>query len=440
MSRREVLGAAGTAMAAGAIAPITPLFDHPMLRAQNVSPNDKLVIGLIGCAGMGSANLDNLMRFADVEVAALCDVDSNRLGGDVKKVTDKYGKAPQTMKDYRQMLDRKDIDAVIIATPDHWHALNLIHAVEAGKDVFCEKPVSYDIVEAVYMAEAAKRFKRIVQVNTWQRSGKEFVNAIQYIREGKLGKVIGCRAWITDGFRAGRQQNQTPPNGLDYDMWIGPAKMVPYRPNHVHFNWRWFLNTGGGMTTDWGVHMMDIALLGMSKDQDIVMPVSCHAHGGNWAITNDDRTAPDTTEALYRFKNPDFTLQWSVKRDTLGAPGHCTEFIGADGRVVRVWRGGWQVLAPDGKELPKEEPHEGADHGRDFIDRVKDRKRPRADLASVAKTTICCHLANASLFAGETVRWDDAKQDLVGKPGRDTIAYAREYRKPYRLPVYRPGR
>ncbi|RYG26796.1 Gfo/Idh/MocA family oxidoreductase [bacterium] len=434
LSRREVLKRAGTVAAVGALAPLMPMAEAGTWRGGSQSPNDKLVLGLIGCGGMGSANMQNLMNFDDVEIAALCDVDSSRIPGDFESVEKKYGRRPDVYKDYRRILDRKDIDAVIIGTPDHWHALNLIHAAQAGKDSYCEKPLSHNIVEVVAMAAAVRRYNRVVQCGTWQRSSKEFTDAIDYVRSGKLGKVVQCRAWISDGFRAGRQSPSTPPSTLDYEMWTGPAALLPYAANHVHFNWRWFMNYGGGMTTDWGVHMMDIALLGMSKGQDLVMPTSVSAYGGQLAILDDDRTAPDVTEAIYKFEDPDFVMQWSVGRDHPGKDSHGTEFVSADGRTLRVWRGGWKVMDPDGKELPKEGTTNPPNHWRDFVDCVKTRTQPRASLASVAQTTTVCHLANVALYAGETVRWDNKKQDLIGKAGKETSAYRRRYRKGYSLP------
>jgi predicted dehydrogenase len=433
ISRRELLGKAGAVAVAGAAAPLLGAMDLREYARSRHSPNDKLIIGMIGCASMGTTNMRNLMRFDDVEVAALCDVDSARIPGDLKLVEEKYGRRPEVYGDYRRMLERKDIDAVVISTPDHWHALNLIHACQAGKDAFCEKPLSYDIVEAKRMTEAARRHGRVVQTGNWQRSTKEFTDAVAYVRSGKLGRVTLCRAWISDGTRIGRGTPSEPPESLDYDFWIGPAAMVPYQKNKVHWNWRWVMNTGGGLTTDWGVHMMDIALLGMAPDQDLPMPTSVAAVGGLWAITDDDRDAPDSVEAIYGFENPDFAMHWRVGRDNPGRPGHGTEWVAADGKTVRVWRGGWSVLAPDGKELPKEESEPVGDHWRNWVDCVKTRETPRADIASIAKSTIVCHLANAALMCGETVRWDPERMDLVGDAGRDTAAYHREYRKPWRL-------
>ena len=429
VTRRELLKRAGSAVVVGMAG--TSL---AMGSSKQQSPNDKLVIGLIGCGGMGASNMRSLMEFPDVEVAALCDVDTSRIPGDYNDVRKKYGRSPDVYSDYRSMLDRKDIDAVIIGTPDHWHALNLIHACQAGKDSYCEKPLSHNLVESVAMMRAQEKHQRIVQCGTWQRSSKEFTDALAYVKSGKLGKIVLCRAWISDGTRIGQKKASTPPDNLDYDMWVGPAKLLPYQDNKVHWNWRWVMNYGGGLTTDWGVHMMDIALLGMSKGQDLVMPKSVSCFGGQFALPDDDRDAPDTQEAIYKFEDPDFVMQWAVGRDHPGKPGHGTEFVSQDGKTLRVWRGGWTVLDADGKEIPKEESAGVGSHWRDFVDCVKTRKTPRADLRSVAQTTICCHLANIALYSGETVHWDNASWDLAGKAGRDTLQYRRPYRAPYKMP------
>jgi predicted dehydrogenase len=406
-------------------------------RPKNVMENDKIVFGMIGCGGMGMSNLRTFMQMPDVQVAAICDVDKGRFKNDHAEITKKMGVAPEMYEDYRKMLERKDINAIIVGSPDHWHALNLIHACEAGKDIYCEKPISYSIKEAQAMVAAQKHFKRVVQVGTWQRSTREFHNAIEYIRAGKLGKIVHCRAWIADGNGIGRGKVSAPPSDLNYDMWVGPAAMTPYQSNKVHYNWRWVMNTGGGLTTDWGVHMMDIALLGMSKGLDLPMPTSITATGGKYQYIDDDRDAPDTVEALLKFDDPDFVMNWSVLRDTPGKPGQGTEFVSADGRTLRVWRGGWEILDPSGKQLPKEDaaPQE-SNHWQNFVDCVQSRETPRADLASVAQTTTVCHLVNASMMSGETVKYSKAKGDIVGKAGKDTSAYNRPYRKGYTLKKY----
>jgi predicted dehydrogenase len=432
---------AAVGLAAGGALNLLPV--HPAEAASRPRrrplQNDKITIGLIGCGGMGSANMRTLMGKNEVEVVALCDVDDARVPKDAADVEKKYNKRPQVFKDYRKLLDRKDIDAVIVGTPDHWHALNLIHACEAGKDVYCEKPISHNIVEAKAMDAAARRFGRVVQVGTWQRSTREFVSAVEYVRSGKLGKVTTVRAWKTDEFRMGRHQPGAPvPAGMDYDLWLGPARHVPYIPNYVHFNWRWFLNYGSGMTGDWGVHMMDIGLLGMSPSTDLVMPVEVAAYGGKMAWPDDDRTAPDTHVSIMKFRNPDFVLHWETGRKSLdGGPDHGTEFIAADGKSLMVWRGGWVVRGADGKELPREEAPGVNDHWQNWLDCLRTRQAPRSNLSSMAQSTIVCHLANAALLGGESVRWDKTRMDLVGKAGRNTLSYAREYRKPWKLPVYK---
>lgn len=435
LSRRELLGRAGSLAGLGLTAGALPA--SAAEPARRTGANDKIVLGIIGCGGMGSANTRTFMGKPEIEVAAVCDVDEghmNALGSEVEK---KYGRKPEAFKDFRKLLERKDIDAVVIGTPDHWHALPLVLACEAGKDAYCEKPISHDITEARAMDGAVRHFKKIVQVGTWQRSNREFTDAVAYVRAGKLGKIVLARAWKTDTAVAGKETPSTAPSGLDYDWWTGPAAMVPYAPNHVHGNWRWFLNYGTGMTGDWGVHMMDIALLGLSKDTDLVMPTHVTSYGGRYAYPDDSRTAPDTVQSIMRFKDPEIVFHWETGRDHPGRPDHGTEFVSADGRTLRVWRGNWQILDSGGKELPKEQAPGTNDHWQNWIDCVKSREQPRSNLASMAQSTIVCHLANAALLAGETVTWDKAKMDLVGKAGKDTQSYYREYRKPWKLPMYK---
>lgn len=438
LSRREFMGATvAGAVASSSLAHAGTVAELLRPARRKVAASDKIVIGLIGCGGMGASNMRSLMQFDDVEVAAICDVDKQRMPGDFKSVQDKYGRPPKVFSDYRAMLEEKDIDAIIVGSPDHWHALNLIHAVEAGKDAYCEKPISHNITEARSMAAAAAHFNRIVQVGTWQRSTKEFTDAIAFARSGKLGKIVQVRAWINDGTRIGRAKPSTPPPTLDYDMWCGPAKMNPYQANKLHWNWRWVLNTGGGLTTDWGVHMIDIGLLGISEGNDLRMPTRISSVGGQYAFPDDDRDAPDTIESIMHFDDPAITLQWSVIRDHAGREGHGTEWITADGRIIRVWRGGWKIMDADGKDIPTEASEAPPSHWRNFLDCVKSRQQPRADIHSVMQTTVTCHLSNAALFCGETVHWDKKKMDIVGKAGKDTFSYNRHYREPYKLPIYK---
>lgn len=434
--KTSAITAAGLGLGANSLANMStePLLVRPKKKG---SPNDKVVMGLIGCNGMGAANMRNLMQFEDVEFAAICDVDESRMPNDIKSIEDAYGKKPEIFRDYRKMLERKDIDAVIIGSPDHWHALNLIHACEAGKDIYCEKPISHNFVEARSMMNAKAYHKRVVQVGTWQRSTKEFHDAIEYVRSGKLGRIVQIRAWASDGTRIGKGKVSAVPSTLDYDMWCGPAEMMPYQANKVHYNWRWIMNTGGGITTDWGVHMIDIALLGVSPGLDLVMPNKVTTVGGAWGIKDDDRNTPDSVESIMTFPDSELMLTWSLRRDHPGRDGNGAEFVSADGKTVRVWRGGWAIFDQDGKELPKEatNPFE-TNHWRNFIDCIKTREAPRADLHSVGQTTMVCHLSNMSLYSGKTVQFDKKKLDIVGKDGKGNLAYERKYRKGYTLKKY----
>ncbi len=439
ISRRELLTRAGTAAVAATTlaANVLPVHAEPTKRNKPVGANDKIVLGLIGCGGMGAQDMRTLMRKPEVEVAALCDVDAKRIPDDAAAVEETYNKKPAIYNDFRKMLERKDINGIIIGTPDHWHALNLVLACEAGMDCYCEKPISHDIYEAKAMDAAVKHFKKIVQVGTWQRSTREFTNAIQYIRSGKLGKIVTARAWKTDPFQVGKAMVTTPPANLDYDMWNGPAALMPYATNHLHSVWRWFLNYGTGMTGDWGVHMMDICLLGMSKDTDLVMPTEITTYGGKLAYPGDDRTAPDTVQSIMKFKDPDFVMHWETGRDYPGKPDHGSEFVSAEGKTLRVWRGGMKILDADGTDLGKAEAPETNDHWQNWLDCVKTREQPRSNLASMAQTTMVCHLVNASYLCGETVHFDKAKMDIVGRAGKQTQSYFREYRKAWKLPIYK---
>jgi predicted dehydrogenase len=452
ISRRELIGqsgrmAAGLGLAAaGWIESGVHAETVATSKTQRVSPNEKVVLGLIGSGGMGCANMYTLMGKPEVEVAAICDVDSSHLTEPVKNVEKKYGKLPAALKDFRRLLEMKEIDGVIIGTPDHWHALPMIMACEAGKDVYVEKPISHDIVEGQAMVRAARKYKRVVQVGTWQRSTQEFVDVIDYVRSGKLGKISVCRCWTLGNANVGKGPAQTPPASLDYDFWVGPARFEPYKPWRCHGQFRWFFNFAAGLTGDWGVHMIDIALLGMTQDDNnLPMPARIHTVGGKIICDpDDDRTTPDTQITTYQFNKPDgapdWLLQWEVRVGGQGldlGPGHGTEFIGQNARLM-VWRNDWHLWTPDGKPMDdQKKPSERRvnDHWQNWLDCIKSRETPRSGIYSMYQTTAVCHLANAAYLAGESLAWDNAKQTITTPAGRATQSYRREYRKPWNLPM-----
>lgn len=432
-SRREFLGR--SAAAVGLAAAGAEGFGVRPAAAQEPLPASKVpVMALIGCGGMGRANMNNFIG-KRIPIAAVCDVDESHLKATAEDVYKKQGKRPEEFKDFRKLLERKDIDAVIIGTPDHWHALPHIYACQAGKDIYLEKPISHNITEGRAMVAAARRNKTIVQVGTWQRSTGAFVDAVNYIRSGKLGRITTARAWKTDEFRMGKNSPKNPPASLDWDFWTGPAQLQPFTGKNGHFDWRWYWNYASGMTGDWGVHMMDIAFLGMSPGTDLVMPTEVSAYGGKLAWPDDDRTTPDTHLAIMQF--PGFVFQWETGRRPLDAThDNGTQFISADGTTLTVWRNDWALTDNRGKPLekPKETTFHGPDHWQNFLDCIVSREQPRSNIESMYQTTTICQLANAALLAGAPVKWDKEKDDIVGKTGKDTLPYRREYRKPWSLP------
>ena len=430
-TRRQFIGKSSATIAGVGLG----LSLSPRSFARAKGANEKIVLGLIGCGGMGRENMRQLMTRPGVEIAAICDVDETHLdkaSGDVTKVN---RPAPKRFRDFRQLLDQKDIDAVIIGTPDHWHAIPFIAACEAGKDIYCEKPISHDFIEAKAMLSAARHFKPVVQIGTWQRSMNHFQEAINFVRSGKMGKIAVCRAWnFNQNKSMGHPKPEPAPATLDYDFWLGPAPKTPYQSNRCHYSWRNFYEFGGGLMTDWGVHMIDIVLLAMQAD-----PIHVASSGGNFSI-DDDRSAPDTMQAIYQF--PKFTLNWEQRHDNQrgidGGRSHGSEFIGSKGTLI-VDRTDYQYFPADkDAELPPKCENTASTHWQNFLDCVKSRETPHSGIESMAHTTMLCHLGNISYQSGKTVQWDAAKWEIKNTSDvKHCMAYEREYRQPWKLKMYK---
>ncbi len=435
-TRRQFIG---TTSAAAAGLGLNLAFS-PRSFAQSKGANDKVVFGLIGCGGMGRDNMRRFMGLNGVEIAAVCDVDQAHMDQAAEDVVKAGRRAPKKIKDFRRLLEEKEITAVIIGTPDHWHAIPFIAACEAGKDIYCEKPISHSFVEAKAMRNAAKHFKTVVQVGTWQRGMKHFQDAIDFVRSGKMGDINMCRAWIVNAAdkpnsNIGKQSPQNAPAELDWDMWLGPARKVGYQPNRCHNNWRWFFDYGGGLMTDWGVHMMDIGFLALQNTD----PISVASAGGIFT-TRDDRDTPDTLLATYKF--PKFLMTWEHRfnngRGLDGGENHGVEFIGTNGSLI-VDRGGYKYF-PEKENAVQPPPLNRLEstHWQEFLDCVKSRKTPRSGIESMAKTTMLCHLGNIALQSGKTLRWDAKKQDVENHGDvKNCISYEREYRNPWKLKMYK---
>jgi predicted dehydrogenase len=400
LNRRAFLGTSAAWAAGYALADET----------KRVSSNDKVVVALVGCGGMGRDDLHDFMRLPDFEIAALCDVDPRQIQNamnDVKKAnrpTDKI----RTEKDFRRVVERKDIDAVIVGTPDHWHPYVLIAACANHKDVYCEKPLSHNIVEGRAMVNAARRNNRVVQIGTQQRSGKHFQDAVQYVRSGQLGHVYLCRTWITNRSEPneiGNPPDGVPPEGVDYDMWLGPAPKHAFNPNRFHHHFRWFFDYGNGLCNDWGVHLNDVILWGMN----VSAPLSVSAVGGKQEM-KDNSDTPDTLDVYYEY--PTFTHIYTVRRGrTLFGfydKSHGMEFQGTNGTLT-LDRDGWFVT-PQGNQITAER-HGGSEqhfaHVRNFLHCIRNRSEKTAsDIEAMHRATTTAHLANISYKIKRRVYWD----------------------------------
>jgi predicted dehydrogenase len=406
MNRREFLGASTLAVA-GLTAP------RADAGPKKVAANDKIAVALIGCGGMGNANLADFVKLPDFEVVALCDVDQGRFAG-AMKILEKAGRptnAVKTYEDYRKMIDeRKDLDCVIIGTPDHHHAYALIHACYGkggrGLDVYCEKPLSHNIVEGRAMVTAVRKQKRVCQIGTQQRSGQHFKDAVAYVQSGKLGHVYLCRTWITNNDKTdyGNPPDQPPPPGVNYDLWLGPAPERPFNPYRFHWNFRWWWDYGNGLCNDWGVHLNDIILWGMK----VQAPLAVFAQGGKFEM-RDISDTPDTLDVAYEY--PTFTHIYTVRRGVLhggfGGRTHGMEFQGTKATLT-LDRGGWVVTPADGGPP---ERHGGSEqhfaHVRDFLACLRDRDRkPASEIEDMHRATTTCHLANISVKLKRKVYWD----------------------------------
>ncbi|HJN18884.1 MAG TPA: Gfo/Idh/MocA family oxidoreductase, partial [Armatimonadota bacterium] len=231
-------------------------------QADKVAANDRIALGFIGIGGMGNGHLGGFLGNRRTEVLAVCDVDA----GHREAAANRVGDGCAQYADHRELLDRDDIDAVVIATPDHWHTLTSIHACQAGKDVYCEKPLTLTIEECWKLTAAVRRYGRVFQTGSQQRSSREFQQAVSLVRAGRIGKVHTVKVGIGTGPTSGYEPNTAPPDGLDWDMWLGPAPKVPYTRQRCHGNFRWFWDYSGGKMTDWGHHHNDIAQWGLNMD------------------------------------------------------------------------------------------------------------------------------------------------------------------------------
>ncbi len=413
--------------------------------------NDRVQVGFIGYGLIGKQHVYDFKNQPDVDVAAVCDVYKPRVDEGLAACSP-HAKG---YADFRRLLDDKDVQAVVISTPDHWHALMTIMACAAGKDVYVEKPMTLFVKEGRWMVNAARRANRIVQVGSQQRSGPHYEKATGLLRNQHIGKVhtvrIGLFRNVMPGF--GSPADSAPPPGLDYEMWLGPAPARPYNPNRSIYHFRWFWDYSGGQMTNYGAHEVDIVQWAMK----VAGPQAVASSGGRIALQDNGET-PDTQDAIFEY--PGFTLEWAVREASLGRNGGGMEFFGTKGSLT-ISRTGFEVhpdkrTAPEnqipqmmghpvgGPQLRKDiqpEPWTEAvkvrvpddlwpRHARNFLDCVKSRQRPNADAEDGHRTATACHLANMSLRLGRKIGWNPETEEIVGDP-EASAQLERPYREPW---------
>lgn len=415
MRRRQFLKAAA---ATSAVA-VAPMF----VPSRAFGASERVITGHIGVGGQGTTNLKGFLSNA----AAVCDVDDSHAAKAAKLVEEKGNKC-EVFHDYRRLLDRKDIDAVVICTPDHWHALSTIHACQAGKDVYCEKPLSLTIAEGRKMVEAARANQRIVQTGSQQRSGREFRRACELVRSGALGQVHTILVGIPECNHAGQPGKDTdPPSGLDYDFWLGPAPQRPYNEKRVHYYFRFFWDYSGGQMTNFGAHHLDIAqwALGMDNSGPVATEGTGEFHPQKW------HEVTERCRVTHTYANGTKVI---VGQEQKEIPVGVT-FIGQKGKMF-VNRG---LLTADPKELLEREPqtgdvklYESKDHHENFLECVKSRELPICDVEIGHRSATVCHLGNIAIRLGRKLQWDPAKERFVGDEEANNWL-SRPYREPWQL-------
>jgi predicted dehydrogenase len=419
--------------------------------------NDRINVGVIGFGLIGRIHTHSFMEQPDVRITALAETYAPRLEAGASTV----GSGVAKYRDFRKVLEDKNVDAVVIATPDHWHCLMTMMACAAGKDVYVEKPITLFVREGDWMLKAAKRHQRVVQVGTQNRSGPNFQKAREFIQSGKLGTIVATQnnylRNVMPGF--GNPPDSEPPRDLDWEMWLGPSKYHPYNPNRGIYHFRWFWDTAGGQMTNLGQHSLDLVHWFMG----VKAPSAVSSSGGR-RFLKDNCETPDTQDAVHEY--PGFSVVTQYREVSAGTGGlgmGGLVFNGTKGSMT-VGRTGFEVY-PDKKLDPrntvasilgghptggpqpvaseegqlwtvkdKDETGDGMKdyrrHARNFLDCMRSRKDPISDLQSGHEIVTSCHLANISLRLGRKLKWDAAKQEVIGDKEANAMLL-RPYRKPW---------
>ncbi|MEQ9100221.1 MAG: Gfo/Idh/MocA family oxidoreductase [Imperialibacter sp.] len=407
---------------------------------RKAAPSDVVNVGLIGCRGQGYWILENHMNNADAQCVALCDVDENVLNDKAAQVEKKQGKKPKLYNDYRDLLADKDIDAVIIGTPDHWHCLPFVEALQAGKDVYVEKPLANSIGEIEVMQSAAKRYsKQVVQVGQQQRSGTHWADIMAMVHSGKLGKLRKIKVWGNFGYGIGQlmKPDESVPASVDFNTWLGPAPDRTFNPTRFHGSWRMFWDYGGGLMTDWGVHLVDMALWAGKVDY---MPATVSSVGGNLSFADYNHETPDTLSVVYQMK--DFVLTWDHTAGIQSGPYNKPYglAIQGDDATIVANREFWELKPENRNGSPTMEPilfekgkNYHPEHVRNFLDCIKSRGTTNCTIDMGRMAGIYAHLGNLSQRGAGPVVYDETKRQIVNNKAANALVFP-SYRKPWVLP------
>ncbi|MXY71217.1 MAG: Gfo/Idh/MocA family oxidoreductase [Acidobacteriia bacterium] len=421
ISRRSFMGTgAATAVAAGS--------------ASAAAPSDRVNLGMIGVGGRGRSLLRGFVSLPDVNVSYICDADQASLERARQTLADEGKPQPQTTYDMRHLFDDPEVDAVVVATPDHWHAPATILACDAGKDVYVEKPPSHNIREGRLMLDAARRNARIVQVGTQSRSRPSTRKGIEIAHSGALGDVLMAKAWnVQLRKNIGHKPNSPVPKGVDYETWLGPAPWIPFNENRFHYNWHWHWHFGTGDAGNDGAHQLDIARWALGVD----FPESASGMGGK-IFFDDDQQTPDTMNVTFQYGGK--AMIWEMRIwNAYGMEGqdNGVAVYGTDasiqiGRWNRRW--GYKLYDNEGKLVEHSDADdESDDHMRNFIECVRTRELPAADIATGHLSAIHCHLANIVSRTGRTLAFDQETETIVGDPHAN-LYVKRAYRTHWSTP------
>ena len=403
--------------------------------------NDKITVALIGARNMGMYDLSDLLKQDNVVCKTLCDVDDAVLAEKGAKLLEQGYNKPILEKDYRKVLEDKDIDAVIVGTPDHWHCLPLVEACEAGKHVYVEKPLANSIAESNVMLDAARRNKSLVQVGQQQRSGAHWMSAMEFIKSGKLGTIRQVKYWANFNYGSGNipVPDSDAPEGVDYERWLGPAPKRPFNKNRFHGSWRMFRDYGGGLMTDWGVHLIDMGLWAMDVKS---APLSVRAVGGNYASSDRALEMPDTLSVLYEMEG--YTMSWEHNGGIQSGPygqNYGVLFMGTNGTLVAdrdKWRifpeGGGENLRMEEVEEHKSDHQSHINHCENFVRAIRYGDALNAEIEVGHRAALYAHLGNISYWADDKVVYDEKSRKITSSIKADAMVTP-GYRAPWEFPA-----